>query len=193
MKAILTRYEGVNYRSMLEARWAAWFQLVGWPAHYEPFELAGYIPDFILDFPYPLLVEVKPTRDCVGPAAQRIVDSGWGGEFLIVTSMPTFGSCPEAPNWASFGWLEGDLPEPHATNYSTWQAHSSSAYACLAIGGSLPKGHVCLRHGLCSYRCRVGGCGVDNWKEAQDPDVAQYAKRLWAEAGNLVQWRGSRQ
>lgn len=58
MHAIPTSYGGVNFRSRLEARWAAFFDLLGWPWEYEPIDLAGYIPDFILDGR--VLVEVKP-------------------------------------------------------------------------------------------------------------------------------------
>lgn len=60
MRAIPTVYAGVQFRSRLEARWAAFFDVVGWPWEYEPLDLAGYIPDFVLAFPMPMLVEVKP-------------------------------------------------------------------------------------------------------------------------------------
>lgn len=69
--AIPTMYAGVQFRSRLEARWAAFFDLVGWKWEYEPFDLEGYIPDFRLfdiargsyiDAIYPeMLVEVKGT------------------------------------------------------------------------------------------------------------------------------------
>jgi len=64
-------YAGVQFRSRLEARWAAFFDLLGWKWEYEPFDLQGYIPDFLLHVPKyagvcwlttdTLLVEVKPT------------------------------------------------------------------------------------------------------------------------------------
>lgn len=60
MQAIPTTYAGVRFRSRLEARWAAFFDLVGWEWEYEPLDLNGYIPDFVLAFAKPLLVEVKP-------------------------------------------------------------------------------------------------------------------------------------
>ena len=49
--AIPTMYDGVRYRSRLEARWAAFFNRSGTPFEYEPFDLKGYIPDFVLRFP----------------------------------------------------------------------------------------------------------------------------------------------
>lgn len=58
MMAIPTRYAGVQFRSRLEARWAAFFDLMEFDWQYEPIDLDGYIPDFIL-FDR-MLVEVKP-------------------------------------------------------------------------------------------------------------------------------------
>jgi len=49
--AIRTKYNNVWFRSRLEARWAAVFDLVGWKWNYEPFDLNGWIPDFQLDIP----------------------------------------------------------------------------------------------------------------------------------------------
>lgn len=53
MKAIPTSYRGTNFRSRIEARWAVFFDLVEWPWEYEPIDLEGYIPDFILTFDRP--------------------------------------------------------------------------------------------------------------------------------------------
>jgi hypothetical protein len=39
--AIPTVYKGVQMRSRLEARWAAFFDELGWPWEYEPVDLAG--------------------------------------------------------------------------------------------------------------------------------------------------------
>lgn len=60
--AIPTTYNGVRFRSRLEARWAAFFDRMQWRWAYEPVDLAGWIPDFVVG---PVLttgayVEVKP-------------------------------------------------------------------------------------------------------------------------------------
>ena len=61
IKSIPTTYAGVNFRSRLEARWAAFFDLCGWKWDYEPFDLDGWAPDFLIKgMAYPVLVEVKP-------------------------------------------------------------------------------------------------------------------------------------
>ncbi len=68
-KAHPTQYNGVMFRSRLEARWAAFFDLCGFEWQYEPIDLYGWTPDFWLKFPcghsecpdfHTLFVEVKP-------------------------------------------------------------------------------------------------------------------------------------
>lgn len=68
MPSIPTTYNGIRFRSRLEARWAAYFDLRGdikWD--YEPLEMPGWIPDFSLHmttlFDRPSLAEVKPIFD----------------------------------------------------------------------------------------------------------------------------------
>lgn len=59
--AIATTYAGVNFRSRLEARWAAFFDEAGWSWEYEPpIEYGYWIPDFILRGRALVPVEVKP-------------------------------------------------------------------------------------------------------------------------------------
>src|ERR1041384_7453009 len=111
--AIPTPYAGVRFRSRLEARWAAFFDLVGWKWEYEPLDLTGYIPDFILAFHKPLLVEVKPIVEwpcpvigcgderCrhdaeLGAALRRVRSSGWTNEAIVV------GAYPFTTKWGEF-------------------------------------------------------------------------------------------
>lgn len=63
---IPTLYNGIQFRSKLEAQWAAFFDLVGWKYTYEPYEINGRLPDFIIYCQSPAhrmkqcIVEVKP-------------------------------------------------------------------------------------------------------------------------------------
>jgi hypothetical protein len=86
VNAIPTRYAGHLFRSRLEARWAAMFDLLGWQWTYEPFDLEGYIPDFLvanpLDASKPLLVEIKEIPDVTH--ARRIIAAGWSGSFVVL-------------------------------------------------------------------------------------------------------------
>lgn len=65
IKSKPTVYNGTKFRSRLEARWACFFDLLGWKWQYEPFDLNGWTPDFII---YGIrdrfvLVEIKPFCD----------------------------------------------------------------------------------------------------------------------------------
>ena len=69
IKPIPTLYNGILFRSRLEAKWACFFDYLGWEYDYEPFDLFGTIddgvehrwtPDFILKGNENILVEVKP-------------------------------------------------------------------------------------------------------------------------------------
>lgn len=57
---IPTMYAGIQFRSRLEAQWAAMFDLLKWPWDYEPFDCNGWIPDFLLKGAVPFLLDVKP-------------------------------------------------------------------------------------------------------------------------------------
>ena len=63
IKALETSYRGHRFRSRLEARWAVFFDAIGWAWEYEPqgYALRGglcYLPDFLVEGDY--FVEVKP-------------------------------------------------------------------------------------------------------------------------------------
>lgn len=88
--AIPTVYAGVTFRSRLEARYAAFFDLVKWKWEYEPFDLNGWTPDFRLVIPcdhsecagsHTLLVEVKPyisIDQFKGPPEYELAMRGYG-------------------------------------------------------------------------------------------------------------------
>jgi len=65
LKPIETHYKGYRFRSRLEARWAVFFDAMGFDWVYEPegFVLKDgtwYLPDFQIERPYGPYVEVKP-------------------------------------------------------------------------------------------------------------------------------------
>lgn len=68
VKAIETRYAGCHFRSRLEARWAIFFDEMGWSWEYEPqgYELPSgrYLPDFRVRMSdgHEIWVEVKGTE-----------------------------------------------------------------------------------------------------------------------------------
>jgi len=66
IKAKKTLYNGIVFRSRLEAKWATFFDLIGWEWAYEPSAINGYNPDFIIRakseaFPTKQIIcEIKP-------------------------------------------------------------------------------------------------------------------------------------
>ena len=75
IKAIPTTYAGTNFRSRLEARWAAYFDELNIPWEYEPFDLDGWAPDFAITvLGEQVLVEVKPAKiESIWPGGPRIL------------------------------------------------------------------------------------------------------------------------
>lgn len=56
-----TMYNGRLYRSRLEARYAAMYDILNYKYEYEPFDLPGWSPDFLLQIDIDkVLIEVKP-------------------------------------------------------------------------------------------------------------------------------------
>lgn len=82
--------KGINFRSRLEARWAEFFTELGIEWDYEPIDLDGYIPDFIIKIPddinNEILVEVKGITDFkkLIDHKDKIENSGWKSFYLIV-------------------------------------------------------------------------------------------------------------
>lgn len=93
-----TKYGGILFRSRLEARYAALWDLLGLHWEYENLELDSYVPDFLVDvalYPgpdkqptMPTLIEVKPvwTPEEYETPISKIALSGWTGPAIVVGS-----------------------------------------------------------------------------------------------------------
>lgn len=171
--AIPTRYGGVNFRSRLEARWAAMFDLLGWQWDYEPLDLGGYIPDFVLLFDRPILVEVKPAlaRVDYAEAFTKIEASGWEHESWVVGCSVT--TCSESahagylrhPAWGMSAWWTAEI-EYHRGH---WTPHT------------MEGGWGCR---VCDEAERKIYCSFNDV-----PHKRSDLESCWREAGNRVQWR----
>lgn len=174
--AIETTYRGVTFRSRLEAKWAAFFDLLGWPWQYEPLDLKGYIPDFILTLPHaPVLVEVKPAlylRDLF-QYEEKIERSGWDKESLLVGTQPLIASIWNGA--ATLGLLDERGPEG-----SHWWAE-----AMLEKCSHCKK--ISFYHGEARYHCRLNGCyDGDSYL---GPVRIDWALNLFSEAARQVRWK----
>ena len=107
-KAIRTLYKGIQYRSRLEAKWAAFFDMIGWDFTYEPTDLDGWWPDFKIttDAGTRFLVEVKPVDGIDIDLRLKIGKAADYAEGILVVGESPFGT--------------GDLlkEEPHKFDYS---------------------------------------------------------------------------
>lgn len=86
-------FNGISFRSRLEARVAALFDILDWEFTYEPdLGLSYYIPDFYLS-DFDIIAEVKPIARfdslTVTAAQTKIKDSGYEGEgCMLVGAIP---------------------------------------------------------------------------------------------------------
>jgi hypothetical protein len=183
---IPTMYRGTQFRSRLEARWAAFFDEVGWSWKYEPIDLAGYIPDFILDFFEPMLVEVKPIlgldaldddNPLAAEALEKIKRSEWKGSFLLVGVQP-FEAKASWP-FSSIIGMDGNYHDasPDGDNWGYGWGRLLVCPRCDCIAWDAWYGPLCRR------------CGA--WKSDLVWGVHRTAER-WARAQNRTQWRGTK-
>lgn len=96
IKAKPTIYNGRNYRSRLEAKWQCMFNKLGWITEYEPSQINGYNPDFIIQCSsdaYPtntIIVEVKPSvfidKDYIDSVYKKYDKTK--AHILILSDMP---------------------------------------------------------------------------------------------------------
>jgi hypothetical protein len=180
--SIPTLYEGVQYRSRLEAKWAAFFDLLGWTHQYEPFDLDGWIPDFLLPGRCPVLVEVKPitTRDGTICAEMLEAAEGFRGDLMLVGCVVPVVE-PNLVEGTAIGWL-------HETPGTTVGAGCGWGLAVLGdfrgIGGRFG-----LCHDIGSYADRI--TGLHDGDHCFHESMEKKARRAWALAGNLVQWKAA--
>lgn len=177
--AIPTTYSGVRFRSRLEARWAAFFDLCEWPWEYEPLDLDGYIPDFVLRFKRPILVEVKPLlwsdeeheRWGYYHARTKTEASGWRGEALILGSA--------FPMTMGFG--SGVIGRLAERDPEIWWWEDALAFTCKFCR------RPSIAHDGGSYRCRVSDCYDGREHVDNEFDFVDAFRR----AGSMCQWRAA--
>lgn len=187
---IPTMYGDTQYRSRLEARWAAFFDRIDWHYTYEPFDTEGYIPDFLVQLPEgPMIVEVKPavTWHDYHDALCEVVDRecgdgrlGWKYPVLILGVEPYF----QTPA------LEGIAP-----SYTTAGLGTHPGLSCLQIAGTMTGG---LRvpnaiwwigkGGGITLRASYTRKGFVRGEQA----LCDGLDRVWRKAGNDVQWKSPR-
>lgn len=189
MKAIPTCFDGIDFRSRLEAKWAAFFQRIGWSYTYEPFDADGYIPDFVIHGESPLLVEIKPAvvRADYRAPIQKIepaLENHWNHDIVILGVDP-FPKCLDN-SWDDWFPPSGLLGEGmFADEGSEWYQP----------GWDFATGHWCecrkcgqasMFHSYQSYACRpCGHHSGDHYMGAAD---LYWLRESWCAATNGTQW-----
>jgi hypothetical protein len=162
-RGIATTYRNTRFRSRLEARWAAFFDLVDWGWTYEPFDTDGWIPDFLIAGDRPLLIEAGPvsTDQEFRDKAQKPL--GWlQHPTLVLGISPIVLSDEQA----------GLVIKDRLTAVGYWSRCddcSGLLRVASALTGESPCGHTDGR-----------------------PTSAGHLFDLWAKAGNDVQWKPKR-
>lgn len=179
--AIPTRYKGVQFRSRLEARWACFFDLNKIKWEYEPYDLDGWIPDFVLHgySNSEILVEVKPIKYQSQELENRLSKYLYTDkEILILGNTPILVSkdgMHEVDLCA--GWI-GELTGDGASekNFYFFQEAKWS----VADAGNLD---FFPAYGQYVYR-------ISGEYNGGSPVIApiEMVQSLWNEAGNEVQW-----
>ena len=180
--AIPTVYKGIEFRSRLEAKWAAMFDQLGWRWEYEPFDLKGYIPDFVLKWDHGhTICEVKPATaiDGLHQAIPKIERSGWDGEAMIVGASifadrqyPTIGILTARADVAAIDRANGEEDSD-----PMWWWAEAIVHRCESC--HKPSVH----HETGSWRCRLCGA-ADGDGFLGLFDIAP----LWASATNAVKY-----
>ena len=210
-RGIPTTYGSTNFRSRIEARWAAFFDLVGWLWEYEPVDLDGYIPDFIVQtgrLVSPILVEVKSclNKDELDAHVAKIYKSGWKGSALVVGANP---NVARYVGWsAPYVQRQGPvfrLQDAFTINtFEVWRreiAHYLKPFHDIECGAvtvvsdiqwSLCNRSACQKVGFYTgdKQSEIYGlstCDHDSWgtEDYENVDVTMQ----WRKAGNEVQWR----
>lgn len=185
--AIPTMYGGRRYRSRLEARWAAFFDLLGWTHEYEPFDFGKWSPDFLVSNggEGELLVEIKPITEFDQDVANKMWNAwdGAGSRMLLQAYVAprierdtvTLGSWiqpQEHPAWveAWVGWyIEHDRPGFYADITDIWRGV-----------GKFSSGWASVMRGDATYK--------EEPSAVLPQSYAEYTMELWARATNAVQW-----
>ncbi len=196
MRGIATIHNGIRYRSLLEAKWAAFFTNIGWQFEYEPFEGNGYIPDFLILGEASFLVEVKPAHNWRGLEEHTDkVESGlagvWNGDVVIVGASPVILQDMYGCDFACglHGQPQGDwdgeieVPPRFSPETVWWEPGMWSRCPVCQAPSIL---HQCGIY----YRLPCGHQdGGHMW--LVNSQEHQALRHHWNAASNQVQWRGS--
>ena len=179
MSAIETSYAGHLFRSRLEARWAALFDLLGWNWTYEPFDADGYIPDFLVRGDQPVLVEVRPciTEGEYEAESRKVrskLGTRWGPEkhVVVVGVSPETCFADDNIHWGPSGGLY--------SGPNDWGSGSGGVCWITCLACSQPA----WSHREGAYQSLPCGHWDGDHYLGEPPSIRQ----LWGEAHRQTRW-----
>jgi hypothetical protein len=205
-----TAFNGRVYRSQLEARWAAYFTLMGWEFDYEPaLDLNGWLPDFILyaskynggengeEIQHKILVEVKPYStlgeftSTQAKIEKSIKGTDWEQSEILLLGSSVFKSNVYAnndPAYGIIGWFSQIDNQPLRGGNPkriTDEAYPISLHLDRGNSYDLTDSQMFSRFQGYWDHCYGSSYSFD-WAHPLDyPEL----KEVWDKAGNEVRWK----
>jgi hypothetical protein len=191
IKAIPTIYAGVQFRSRLEAKWAAFFDLCGWGWDYEPFDLDGWAPDFMLKGKIKTLVEVKPinfaqTETGAMTQAKAQAAKAFKTASAVCENKPS-GPLSPPPQYEIIVIGNGPFENEGSWSLGVMALEKMMGHHDVAdlFFGRLNRLDYAARCG--SYQYRIGGEHDGDHHLSRISDTTP--QDVWREACNIVQWK----
>lgn len=183
-KAFPTTYRGRQYRSRLEARWAAFFDALAWPHEYEPVDLGSWSPDFLLPR-HRCLVEIKPLATFDESVATKLTRAR--EQNLVAFDGKD----------AVYDWLLicGVAPQKHARGALIgWKYAREDGWREALIGWTDNWNKPTYDADVIDYQedgwlAASGNAGIYSQMHHPPPRaLLGYTLEKWSAASNLVQW-----
>jgi hypothetical protein len=182
---------GIQFRSRIEAQWAYIFEKLEWNWEYEPIDLDGYIPDFIIKFDdEEILIEIKGdtniwNKEVYKPHADKILQSGWKGQFGILGSVYKITDDFHFIKRINIGKLYQNKWKLYDENHHILE-NDDIKYDDLIIvlSNKVNKYYI---DGL--EKKEILECPLYERKDTFN-DISEYFQKIWVEAKNKVQWKG---
>jgi hypothetical protein len=175
-----TKYKGVNFRSRLEATWAAFFDELDWNWEYEPFDLGAWSPDFLIRGNWRnALVEVKPIAEIDWDVLEKMSQAAYrlkSNHVLLFCGVSPYSRPYSVGAYVDLGLISSCC----VSDPACWISRPFTQL----IGGryDLVFGH------RGSYPWFVTGIDADNESAVRDRFVSDDIQRFWNNAKNAVQW-----
>lgn len=154
-----TVYKGQQFRSRHEAKYAAFFDELRWSWVYEPFDLYGWVPDFLIYGDCEFLVEIKPSasaHDIIRTCVSKLDLAEPDQLVLLLGASPAVSIV-----------YNHHAPDRHCFHQGRWE-RDGARFAVVSEWASMPSS--------------LEGPASDY------VDTLAYVEYLFRVAGNSVQW-----